>query len=135
MKTGELSNLQPERIEPVQFEEKKTCRRYDSWLYTGRSVHQVCLVISMAFHNTTLLILFICFTAALFEPRQTSKMELFAKVVSGWNSLTIFAKKVYLRYLTEFFLCLCSKNIPKTFPCGIVSNINHMQLRFGSQYR
>ena len=37
MKTGELSNLQPERTEPVQFV-------------------QVCLVISMAFHNTTLII-------------------------------------------------------------------------------
>ena len=26
------------------------------------------------------------------EPCQTSKMECFAKIVSGWKSLTIFAK-------------------------------------------
>ena len=36
------------------------------------------------------------------QPRQTSRVELFAKIVDGWKLLTMFAKKLYLRYLTYF---------------------------------
>ena len=36
------------------------------------------------------------------EPSQPSKMELFGKIVNGFQSLTIFTKKLDLRCLTGF---------------------------------
>ena len=35
------------------------------------------------------------------ELNETSETELFAKMVNGCQSLTVFAKKVHLRYLRE----------------------------------
>ena len=39
---------------------------------------------------------------AFLEPSQTSKIELFVKIVNGIKLLTIFTKKLHLRYLTGF---------------------------------
>ena len=36
------------------------------------------------------------------EPNQTTEMDPFAKIVNGFQSLTIFVKTLHLRYLAEF---------------------------------
>ena len=41
------------------------------------------------------------------EPCQTSKMDFFAKIDNGWKPLTIFAKKLHLRYFTGFLIRHC----------------------------
>ena len=53
-------------------------------------------------------ILDVCRAAAYLEPRQTSKMELFAEIVNSLKSLTIFEKKFHVRCLMWFWLRLCS---------------------------
>ena len=42
------------------------------------------------------------------KPSQTSKMELFAKIVNVFQPLSVFAKKIQLRSFTEFCIRLCS---------------------------
>ena len=39
---------------------------------------------------------------AILEPSQTSKMELFVKILNGIKLLTIFTKKLHLRYLNGY---------------------------------
>ena len=41
-------------------------------------------------------------TEAFSEPCQTSKMELFAKIINFFQPLNIFGKKLRLRYLAVF---------------------------------
>ena len=45
------------------------------------------------------------------EPCHTSKMECFAKIVNSWKSLKAVkysCKALHLRFLTEFWICLCN---------------------------